>query len=416
MAERRSASSRTGTTIRAFSAHRWSAQARNEAFWSAHPRHARRRGLGAQFPPPARNGRGRPAAIAVFRGRGGRGRRRVDRPSRGAGPAGGGLISQAILRADGPSEEAQGDSSAAEPARRAGTSTGAAARKRGRAVDAGATTFSPSRRRAGRAGRLRAGLRGRDRGLLPRRARRRAGRGQARIPAPRPRRRADRHAGQFPWRRRAPSRSRPASTSDYARFSPGVLIQLENLKILDRGDVAWMDSCAVQDHPMIDSLWTEPPRHRPRHRAPQGSRRRAWSSPSAGRSRPALVRSAGCRQGEIHDRIAFDAAARSAFTAAYPEQPSLLDHALVDHPLLQLDALAELARRIRPVDAEYNRGDLPVGLDPATRPPNGLSVEETIRDRALRFVDGAQVRRAGPALSRPARETPGRVEPRGAPL
>ena len=44
---------------------------------------------------------------------------------------------------------------------------------------------------------------------------------------------------------------------DYARFSPGVLIQLENLKILDDPDIAWMDSCAVEDHPMIDSLWTE---------------------------------------------------------------------------------------------------------------------------------------------------------------
>ncbi|MDQ8754609.1 GNAT family N-acetyltransferase [Sphingosinicella sp. LHD-64] len=42
----------------------------------------------------------------------------------------------------------------------------------------------------------------------------------------------------------------------YARFSPGVLIQLENLDILDRPDIAWMDSCAVEDHPMIDSLWT----------------------------------------------------------------------------------------------------------------------------------------------------------------
>jgi CelD/BcsL family acetyltransferase involved in cellulose biosynthesis len=44
---------------------------------------------------------------------------------------------------------------------------------------------------------------------------------------------------------------------DYARFSPGVLIQLENLKILDDPRIAWMDSCAAEDHPMIDSLWTE---------------------------------------------------------------------------------------------------------------------------------------------------------------
>ncbi|WP_395614614.1 GNAT family N-acetyltransferase [Allosphingosinicella sp.] len=43
----------------------------------------------------------------------------------------------------------------------------------------------------------------------------------------------------------------------HARFSPGVLIQLENLRILDDPRIAWMDSCASEDHPMIDSLWTE---------------------------------------------------------------------------------------------------------------------------------------------------------------
>ncbi len=43
----------------------------------------------------------------------------------------------------------------------------------------------------------------------------------------------------------------------YARFSPGVLVQRDNLAILDRDDVAWMDSCASENHPMIDSFWTE---------------------------------------------------------------------------------------------------------------------------------------------------------------
>ena len=43
----------------------------------------------------------------------------------------------------------------------------------------------------------------------------------------------------------------------FARFSPGVLVQLENLGVLDRPDVAWMDSCAVEQHPMIDSLWAQ---------------------------------------------------------------------------------------------------------------------------------------------------------------
>lgn len=48
-----------------------------------------------------------------------------------------------------------------------------------------------------------------------------------------------------------------AFDEDYARFSPGVLIQIDNLDILSRGDIAWMDSCAAENHPMIDSLWGE---------------------------------------------------------------------------------------------------------------------------------------------------------------
>ncbi len=46
-----------------------------------------------------------------------------------------------------------------------------------------------------------------------------------------------------------------AFDEEFARFSPGVLIQLENLKILESPGIDWMDSCAVEDHPMINSLW-----------------------------------------------------------------------------------------------------------------------------------------------------------------
>lgn len=43
-----------------------------------------------------------------------------------------------------------------------------------------------------------------------------------------------------------------------ARFSPGVMIELENLaRVLGNPDIAWMDSCASANHPMIDSLWAE---------------------------------------------------------------------------------------------------------------------------------------------------------------
>lgn len=47
-----------------------------------------------------------------------------------------------------------------------------------------------------------------------------------------------------------------AFDEDYARFSPGVLLQIENLAMLDRPDIAWCDSCAAPGHPMIDSIWT----------------------------------------------------------------------------------------------------------------------------------------------------------------
>jgi CelD/BcsL family acetyltransferase involved in cellulose biosynthesis len=43
----------------------------------------------------------------------------------------------------------------------------------------------------------------------------------------------------------------------YARFSPGVLLQRENLALLAREGIKWCDSCAAADHPMIDHLWRE---------------------------------------------------------------------------------------------------------------------------------------------------------------
>lgn len=47
-----------------------------------------------------------------------------------------------------------------------------------------------------------------------------------------------------------------AFDEEFARFSPGVLLQYENLALLERDDIEYCDSCAAQDHPMIDSLWS----------------------------------------------------------------------------------------------------------------------------------------------------------------
>ena len=50
-----------------------------------------------------------------------------------------------------------------------------------------------------------------------------------------------------------------AHDEDFARYSPGVLLEVDNIQRLHepaRG-IAWMDSCADPDHPMIDHLWRE---------------------------------------------------------------------------------------------------------------------------------------------------------------
>jgi len=65
--------------------------------------------------------------------------------------------------------------------------------------------------------------------------------------------------------------------------------------------------------------------------------------------------------------------------ACYPEQPGALSHQLTGHPLLTLEALVELGRRMPRADVEYNAGDLPYGVEPDAVSHTGLSVEDTIR-------------------------------------
>ncbi len=74
----------------------------------------------------------------------------------------------------------------------------------------------------------------------------------------------------------------------------------------------------------------------------------------------------------------FDPAACAKFAAHYPEQPHILRHALTSHPLLEIEALAQLAERLPLTSVEYNRGDLPIGID-GKPGSNGLTIAETIR-------------------------------------
>ena len=48
-----------------------------------------------------------------------------------------------------------------------------------------------------------------------------------------------------------------AFDEDLARFSPGVQLQLANLEQLSDPGLDWCDSCAAQDHAMIDHIWRE---------------------------------------------------------------------------------------------------------------------------------------------------------------
>jgi len=44
----------------------------------------------------------------------------------------------------------------------------------------------------------------------------------------------------------------------YARYSPGFLLEIENIhRLHDAPAIGWMDSCAVPDHPMINRLWPD---------------------------------------------------------------------------------------------------------------------------------------------------------------
>lgn len=66
-----------------------------------------------------------------------------------------------------------------------------------------------------------------------------------------------------------------AFDEDYAKLSPGLLIQIENLQLLSRDDITWADSCAAQGHSMIERIWREKRRIVSRNVAIGGPIRRA---------------------------------------------------------------------------------------------------------------------------------------------
>jgi hypothetical protein len=75
----------------------------------------------------------------------------------------------------------------------------------------------------------------------------------------------------------------------------------------------------------------------------------------------------------------FDTQAQARLSALYPEIPGTLTHALIDCPLLTLEALVDLAGALPPESVEYNPGNLPIGIAPEDVPSPSLSPAETVR-------------------------------------
>lgn len=75
----------------------------------------------------------------------------------------------------------------------------------------------------------------------------------------------------------------------------------------------------------------------------------------------------------------FPPSTQATFAANYPEVPHILEHGLDSHPLLELEALAELAGRLPLNSIECNLGNQPIGVDNV---PDQLREQaaDTIRD------------------------------------
>jgi hypothetical protein len=75
----------------------------------------------------------------------------------------------------------------------------------------------------------------------------------------------------------------------------------------------------------------------------------------------------------------FPPSTQAKFAANYPEVPHILEHGLDSHPLLELEALADLAGRLPIKSIECNTGDQPIGVD---------AVPDQLREQAAETILG----------------------------
>jgi len=95
---------------------------------------------------------------------------------------------------------------------------------------------------------------------------------------------------------------------------------------------------------------------------------------------------------------------RNKFNAQFARTPFLVPHQLAGHRLFTLASLVELSKRLPASQVEYNAGEVPVGLDPARTPRNGLS--------PARHCDESRDPDRRRTRARRARGSPRALEPR----
>jgi len=174
-----------------------------------------------------------------------------------------------------------------------------------------------------------------------------------------------------------------AYDEDYARYSPGVLLEIENIRLLHelQPGVAWMDSSAFPDHPMINRLWLDRREIVDLLCGSAGAIGRLGVAALALKQRHQLpaepaYTSPGAMKQKFEPYLEFDP---QTFVSLFPDRPFPIRHRLVDHPLLQLERLAQLASELPPDLVECNMGSLPFSLGFDSTPVNGMTIEETVR-------------------------------------
>ncbi len=75
----------------------------------------------------------------------------------------------------------------------------------------------------------------------------------------------------------------------------------------------------------------------------------------------------------------FAQASRTRFAAHYPEQPHILAHNLTSHPLLEIEALAQLAERLPITSVSNTIAAICRLASTASLAPTGMTIAETIR-------------------------------------